>query len=80
MILVLSLTDNKDFCSLFVDCERFIKYSCAVGQIGKAPDAVRDSLPVPPAREKAAAAAALDSESDEEDVSKMQERLEALRS
>lgn len=57
-----------------------VLWELTAGQIGKAPDAVRDSLPVPPAREKAAAAAALDSESDEEDVSKMQERLEALRS
>lgn len=54
----------------------------AVGQIGKAPDAVHDSLPAPPTKQKAkgAAAAAAESESDEEDVSKMQERLEALRS
>lgn len=56
-----------------------ILWELTAGQIGQAPDAVRDSLPVPPAKAKAAAAAALDSD-DEEDVSQMQERLEALRS
>lgn len=59
-----------------------ILWELTAGKLGEAPDAVRDSLPVPPKQKvaAAAAAAAIESDSDEEDVTKMQERLEALRS
>lgn len=46
-----------------------------LGKIGEAPDAVKDSLPV---REPEGATAA--SSDEEEDVTEMQARLEALRS
>jgi charged multivesicular body protein 3 len=49
-----------------------VLFELTVGQIGKAPDAVRDSLPVPELPD-------VESEPDE-DVSDMQERLKALRS
>ncbi|XP_076469465.1 charged multivesicular body protein 3-like [Babylonia areolata] len=57
-----------------------VLYELTAGELGKAPEAVEDSLPAEPMGATAGPSYLPDEEEEEEDMSAMQARLEALRS